>query len=114
MQLGSAYLYLATESRLPAIRRHVVASVEHFAVLAPKTASELVRAGLAAFLARQRMSIPKNQSTSEDEKQTTSKQPRLLAFLAASAAFSEGTEPTLREQLLAESVVLAHHPDICE
>jgi Generalcontrol nonderepressible 1 (Gcn1) N-terminal len=114
MQLGSAYLYLATESRLPAIRRHVVASVEHFAVLAPKTTSELVRAGLAAFLARQRMSIPKNQNTSEDEKPTTSKQPRLLAFLAASAAFSEGTETTLHGQLLAESVVLAHHPDICE
>jgi len=114
MQLGSAYLYLATESRLPAIWRHVVASVEHFAMLAPKTASELVRAGLAAFLARQRTSTPKTQNTSEDEKPTTNKQPRLLAFLAASAAFGEGTEPTLHEQLLAESVVLAHHPDICE
>ena len=114
MQLGLAYLYLATESRLPAIRRHVVASVEHFAALAPKTASELVRAGLAAFLARQRTSTPKNQNISEDEKQATSNQPRLLAFLAASAAFAEGTEPTVREQLLAESVVLAHHPDICE
>jgi hypothetical protein len=113
-QLGSAYLYLATESRLPAIRRHVVASVGHFVVLAPKTASEVVRAGLAAFLARQRMSTPKNQNTSEDEKPIASKQPRLLAFLAASASFGEGTEPTLREELLAESVVLAHHPEICE
>ena len=114
MQLGSAYLYLATESRLPAVRRLVTASVEHFAALAPRTVSELVRAGLAAFLVRQRTSTPKNQNTSEDEKPTTNKQPRLLAFLAASVAFGEGTEPALREQLLAESVVLAHHPDICE
>lgn len=114
MQLGSAYLYLATESRLPAIRRLVTASVEHSAALAPRTVSELVRAGLAAFLVRQRTSTPKNQNTSEDEKPNTNKQPRLLAFLAASVAFGEGTEPALREQLLAESVVLAHHPDICE
>jgi hypothetical protein len=60
-------------------------------------------------------SIPKNQHISEDasEKPAVNKQPRLLAFLAASAAFGEGTEPTLREQLIAELVVLAHHPEIC-
>jgi hypothetical protein len=86
-------------------------------VLAPTTASDLVRGGLVAYLARQRTvtSIPKNQNTSEDssEKPAVNNQPRLLAFLAASVAFSEGTEPTLREQLLAELVVLAHHPEIC-
>jgi len=117
MQLGSAYLYLATEGRLPAVRRQVVTSVEHLTALAPTTASDLVRGGLVAYLARQRTvtSIPKNQNTSEDasEKPAVNNQPRLLAFLAASVAFGEGTEPTLREQLLAELVVLAHHPEIC-
>ena len=88
--------------------------MEHLTTLTPKTGSELVRAGLEAYLSRQRTSIPKNQNTSEDEKPAVNKQPRLLAFLAASAAFGEGTEPALREQLLAESVVLAHHPEICE
>jgi hypothetical protein len=107
-------LHLATESRLPATRRHVIASVEQFTALAPKTASELVRAGLAAYLARQRTPAPKNQTTSEDEKPAINKQPRLLAFLAASAAFGEGAEPTLCEHLLAESLALAHHPEICE
>jgi hypothetical protein len=67
-----------------------------------------------AYLARRRTSIPKNQNTSEDERPDVNKQPRLLAFLAASATFGEGTEPTLREQLLAKSVVLAHHPEICK
>jgi hypothetical protein len=113
MQLGLAYLYLATEGHLPEFRRHVVASVGHLTALAPQTASELVRAGLMAYLARRRTSISKNQNTSEDEKPAINKQPRLLAFLAASAAFGEDAEPTLREQLLARSVVLAHHPEIC-
>jgi hypothetical protein len=107
-------LYLATERHRPEFRRHVVASLEHLTALAPKTASELVRAGLAAYLARRQASTPKNQNATEDEKLTLDKQPRLFAFLAASAAFGEGTELILREQLLAESVVLAHHPEICE
>ena len=114
MQLGLAYLYLATEGRLSEFRRHVVASVGRLTTLAPKTASDLVRAGLLAYLARRRMSISKNQNTSEDERPAVNKQPRLLAFLAASAAFGEGEEPALRKQLLAKSVVLAHHPEICE
>ncbi len=84
------------------------------AALAPKSTNELVRAGLIAHLARRRTSVPKNQNTSEDEKPTVNKQPRLLAFLAASAAFGDGAEPTLRERLLAKLVVLAHHPEICE
>jgi Generalcontrol nonderepressible 1 (Gcn1) N-terminal len=66
------------------------------------------------YLARQRTSVPKNQNASEDEKPTVNKQSRLLAFLAASAAFGDGAEPILREQLLAKLVVLAHHPEICE
>jgi hypothetical protein len=107
---------LAVESRLPEFRKHVIASVKHLTALAPKTANEIVRAGLAAYLGRQRIATPKNQDTIEDDKPAINKQPRLLAFLAASAAFSGGTlaEPILREQLLAESVVLAHHPAICE
>ncbi|KAI9508386.1 ARM repeat-containing protein [Russula earlei] len=113
VQLGLAYLYLATESRLPEFRRLVVVSVEHLAALIPKTASELVRAALAAHLASGHRATLKNPSTSEDEKPVISKQPRLLAFLAASAAFGEDTEVILREQLLAESIVLAHHPEIC-
>ncbi|KAH9976102.1 ARM repeat-containing protein [Lactifluus volemus] len=107
MHLGSAYLYLATESNVPEFRRRVIASVEHFAVLAPKIANELVRTGLTAYLARRRTSTPKNQVTpTEDEKPAVSKQPRIWPF-------GEETEPVLREQLLSESIVLAHHPAIC-
>jgi hypothetical protein len=66
-----------------------------------------------AYLARRPTSVPKSQNSSEDERPTVNRQPRLLAFLAASAAFGDGAEPTLREQLLAQLVVLAHHPEIC-
>lgn len=113
-QLGFAYLYLAIEGHNPEFRRQVVASVGRLTALAPKESNELVRAGLMAYLARRRTSVPKNPNTSEDEKPTINKQPRLLAFLAASAAFGDGAEPTLREQLLANLVILAHHPEICE
>ena len=82
--------------------------------VAPKETNGLVRAGLIAYLARRRTSVPKNQNTSEDETPTINNQPRLHAFLAISTAFGDGAEPTLREQLLAKLVVLAHHPEICE
>ena len=82
--------------------------------LAPQATNELVRAGLVAYLARRQTSVPKNQNTSDDEKPTANKQSRLLAFLAASVAFGNGAEPTLREQLLVKLVILTHHPEICE
>ena len=104
---------MAIEGHEPEFRRQVVASVGHLTALAPKATNELVRAGLMAYLARRRTSVP-NQNTSEDEKPTVNRQSRLLAFLAASAAFGDGAETTLRELLLAKLVVLAHHPEICE
>lgn len=82
--------------------------------LAPKETNEVVRAGLMAYLARRQTSVPKNQNTSDDERPIIDKQPRLLAFLAASAAFGDSAETTLHEQLLANLVILAHHPEICE
>ena len=82
--------------------------------LASQATNGLVRAGLMAYLARRRTSVPKNQNMSEDEKPVVNKQSRLLAFLAASVAFGTGAEPTLREQLLVKLVILAHHPEICE
>jgi len=113
-QLGFTYLYLAIEGHEPEFRRQVVASVGHLTALVPKATNDLIRAGLMAYIARRRTSVPKNQKTSEDEKPAVNKQPRLLAFLAASAAFGDGAELTLREQLLSKLVVLAHHPEICE
>ncbi|KAH9175038.1 ARM repeat-containing protein [Lactarius sanguifluus] len=113
-QLGSAYLHLAIESQVPEFRRRVIASVEHLGAVAPKTTNELVRSGLTAYLTRRRTSIPKSQNTpTENEKPAIRKQPRLLAFLSASAAFGREEDHTLREKLLSEIIVLAHHPEIC-
>ncbi|KAH9007605.1 ARM repeat-containing protein [Lactarius deliciosus] len=113
-QLGSAYLHLAIESQVPEFRRRVIASVEHLGAIAPKTANELVRSGLTAYLTRRRTSIQKSQNTpTENEKPAIRKQPRLLAFLSASAAFGREEDHTLREKLLSETIVLAHHPEIC-
>ena len=114
-QLGSAYLHLAIESQVPEFRRRVVASVEHLAAVAPETANRLVRSGLTAYVTRRRTSIPKSQNTTtENEKPAIRKQPRLLAFLSASTAFRRDEDRTLREKLLSEIIVLAHHPEICE
>ncbi|KAH9002519.1 ARM repeat-containing protein, partial [Lactarius deliciosus] len=94
-------------------RRRVIASVEHLGAIAPKTANELVRSGLTAYLTRRRTSIQKSQNTpTENEKPAIRKQPRLLAFLSASAAFGREEDHTLREKLLSETIVLAHHPEI--
>src|ERR1700677_2703225 len=115
-QLGSAYLYLAMESQVPEFRRRVIASVGHLAAVAPETANKLVRSGLTAYLTRRRTSISKSQTTStENEKPAIRTQPLLLAFLSASTAFGRDDDKTaLREKLLSETIVLAHHPEICK
>ena len=115
-QLGSAYLYLAMESQVPEFRRRVIVSVEHLAAVAPETANRLVQAGLTAYLTRRRTSISKSQTTpTENEKPAIRTQPRLLAFLSASTAFQrDEVHTTLREKLLSETIVLAHHPEICK
>ncbi len=103
------------ESQVPEFRRRVIASVEHLAAVAPKTANDLVRLGLTAYLTRRRTSIQKSQNApTENEKPPIRKQPRLLAFLSASAAFGTDEDHTLREKLLSETIVLAHHPEICK
>jgi hypothetical protein len=103
------------ESQVPEFRRRVVASVEHLAAVAPETANKLVRSGLTAYLTLRRTSIPKSQNTpTENEKPAIRKQTRLLAFLSASTAFGRDEDHTLREKLLSETIVLAHHPEICK
>ncbi|KAI0262196.1 ARM repeat-containing protein [Gloeopeniophorella convolvens] len=110
-QLGSAYLYLATESQVPEFRRRVNSSLEHLTVLAPQSASGLVQAALTAYITRTRPSTSKSAApATEDDKPALNKQPRFLAFLFASATFGDGTEPSVRERLLSEVIVLSHHP----
>jgi hypothetical protein len=115
-QLGSAYLHLAMESQRPEFRRRVIASVGYLAAVAPETANKLVRSGLTAYLTRRRTSLSKSQTSStEDEKPVIRTQPRLLAFLSASTAFGKDEDNiALREKLLSETIVLAHHPEICK
>lgn len=104
------------ESQVPEFRRRVIASVGHLAAVAPETANKLVRSGLTAYLTRRRTSISKSQTSSiENEKPAIRTQPRLLAFLSASTAFGRDEDNTaLREKLLSETIVLAHHPEICK
>lgn len=71
---------------------------------------EAIRQALTAYALRPKPFI---KSSSEDDKPTVNKSSRVLTFLLASAAFDEDVDNGTRENLLANSVVISHHPTIC-
>ncbi|KAI0060576.1 ARM repeat-containing protein [Artomyces pyxidatus] len=113
-QIGLTFLHLSVESQSPEFRRRVIVSLEHLINLLPTQVNTIVREALTSHLLRPRPSTSKvpNGST-EDEKPAVNKQSRYLAFMLASAAFSDDVEIAVRERLLSEFVVLAHHPVVC-
>lgn len=115
VQLGSTLLHLAVEGRTPEFRKRVLASLELLAILLPKVVNAIVRDALSAYLQRPTPSPAKaSNDTVEDSKPLVNKQSRLLAYLSASASFADEVETAVREELLSDLVIIAHHPKICE
>ncbi|KAI0316101.1 ARM repeat-containing protein [Amylostereum chailletii] len=108
-QLGQTLLHLAVDGQEHEFRKRVIVSVEHFMSLFPQTVNQIVQQALAAYALRSNLS----KASVEGENPIRNKQSRVLAFLSTAAAFREDIEPSVREDLLSNLVVLAHHPVIC-
>lgn len=103
------------EGRSHEFRKRVVASLEHLNTLFPKVTNHIVRDALLAYLHRPAPAPSKiaNESA-EDSKPGPNKQPRYLTYLSATASFADDVEPTTREELLSDLVIVGHHPKICK
>lgn len=114
IQIGMVLLHLAVDSPSSQIRRSTIAALESSSSIQPQLVSRVVRESLTASLSREKPSSAKAAVISEDENEKpTHKQTRLAAFLTSVGSIGDDVDLTIRENLMAELVILGHHPIIC-
>jgi len=111
--MGSIFVHLALESQHPEIRRSVNTSIINAAVRSPKTTSHVVREALTAFVARGPPSQKATNDPSDEVETPWNKQARLAALLLSAVSCGEGVDAAVRETIVVELIVLAHHQLIC-
>lgn len=74
----------------------------------------MMRDALIAFLSKDKPPIAKTSAATEDgDKPAANKQPRLASLLYTCASFKEDVLLSTKQSLLADLVILGHHPSIC-
>ncbi|KDQ56445.1 hypothetical protein JAAARDRAFT_36597 [Jaapia argillacea MUCL 33604] len=111
---GPALLHLAIESQSSEIRRITLSALETLSAQLPDVVVHTVREGLLVYLTNLDKVPGKGPVIhDEDEKPSVNKEGRLASFLLASVAFKEDADLALKETLVAELIVVSHHPRIC-
>lgn len=110
IQIGLCFLHLAVDGASPDIRRAVVKALELDVVQEPELVSHVVKEALEAWLPKDKGKIV---TGSEETEAQDHKQGRLVSFLGSAAAMGEDVDLAVRENLMAEFVVLGHHAAIC-
>lgn len=76
--------------------------------------NRVLRDALIGFLSKEKASTAKPTAISDDsDVQPTNKQGRLTALLFSCASFPEDVELSIRQDLLADLIILGHHPATC-
>lgn len=109
-QIGLSLLYLAVDSSSPDVRRAVVKALERDTTKQPQLINRIVRESLTASFMRDKAKVV----VGEEQEVLAHKQGRLIAFLGSVAAIGKDVDLVVRENLMAELVVLGHHAAICE
>ncbi|KAI0710312.1 ARM repeat-containing protein [Cerioporus squamosus] len=107
--LGSIFLHLAVEGSSPQIRRSTLSTVERLASTLPEHINLSALAATSAHLSREKPHS-KTAIASDDQDTSPNKEARLPAFLLACAAFADDCPQDIKERLLWDWVVVAHHP----
>ncbi|RDX47550.1 ARM repeat-containing protein [Lentinus brumalis] len=107
--LGSIFLHLAVEGSSPHVRRSTLSTVERLASTLPEHINLSALAATSAYLSREKPHS-KAAAASDDQDTAPSKEARIPAFLLACAAFGEDCPQDIKERLLWDWVVVAHHP----
>ena len=107
LQFGRALLHISLSSSFSATRRAALASLKFLTGRIPRLIHHVMRDAIKA-----RLSHPVPAVLVSDDVSSISGYERLPAVLLALSSFAESTESTLREDLLTEAVILAHHGDV--
>ncbi|KAI0800349.1 ARM repeat-containing protein [Fomes fomentarius] len=105
--LGSIFLHLAIESSSPHVRRSTITTLERLAATLPEHVNLAALAAASAFLSREK---PKPSATGDEQESTSTKEGRLPAFILACAAFGDDCPQDIKERLLWDWTIVAHHP----
>ncbi|CAA7260345.1 unnamed protein product [Cyclocybe aegerita] len=109
--LGAVFIHFGIDSRFPEIRRRVSASLVELAAFSPGLVSKVIRDALFAFLSK---GVPTAKATPSDETVVPwNKHSRLAALLLSIVSFEETVDTSLRENIVVDFIVLAHHHLIC-
>ncbi|TFK50812.1 ARM repeat-containing protein [Heliocybe sulcata] len=110
-QIGSALLQLDVHSQHSDIRRQAMKSLELVASTLPKVVAAVVKEGLMVYVLHMKSAPAASQDESDNV--VVNLDIRLASFLLTSASFSEDCNPAVKGDILADLVIIAHHPVIC-
>jgi hypothetical protein len=117
IQYGSVFIHLAVNGATPQMRRDTLTSLQTLSTTYPEMVNRVARDALVAYNSKAPTVAKAVASAGDDaaeDKSAANRQSRLSAFLYTCAAFDEGTDVSVKQRLLADLLIIAHHEDICK
>jgi hypothetical protein len=108
-QIGLTFLHLAVNSPSSEVRRNVNTVIEASTTQRPQLTNHIMRDALMVFLSEGKPSSKGAIVMAEEQDISWNKHPRLFAILLSTVAFRGDLDLAVREDLLVELVVMAHH-----
>jgi hypothetical protein len=98
------------------MRRDTLTSLQTLSTTYPEMVNRVARDALVAYISKASTPTKVVASAGDDvadDKSAANRQSRLSAFLYTCAAFDEATDVAVKQRLLADLLIIAHHGDIC-
>ena len=112
MMLGSIFLHLSVEGSSSSVRRTALTTVERLAATLPEHINLAGVSAASAYVSKDR--APAKASDADEQDASTSKEARLPTFMLACATFAEDCPEDIKQRMLWEWVLAAHHPGPCK
>ncbi|TBU31959.1 ARM repeat-containing protein [Dichomitus squalens] len=106
--LGSVFLHLAVESSSPQVRRAALSTIERLAGALPEHINLAALEAASAYLSKEKAQT--KVAASDEQDLSSNKEARLPTFMLAYAAFAEDYPLDIKQRLLWDWVLVAHHP----
>lgn len=107
-----ALLHLATESTSFEVRKAISSVVAITNARAPKLAHLVLTEGIRSWLMQAEKAKTVAKPIAEDQDTPVDHTPRLRSLLLTLSTFDEATPTEIREELVSNLLVLAHHPKL--
>ena len=109
--LGSVFLHLALESSSPHIRRATLNTIERLARTLPEHINLAALQAASSYLSKEK--VLAKTAASDEQEAPVNKDARLPAFMLACATFAEDCPADIKQRLLWDWIIVAHHPGQC-